>query len=253
MSRIFNLENPFWQTMSKLGDIIMLNILWLVCCIPIITIGPSTTALYYVMLKRVRDEEGNIFQQFFRSFKLNFRQGAIVGIIMTVCGFLFLFDVMFYREAKGTVSDLFWFVSMMIFFVYLMVTIYIFPLIAKFENTVKNFFMFSFVMAVRHFGKTLIMALVTAGMIFLMYFVYPPLIFMFMGIIAYVNSKFLVDIFDMYIPDDKKEVRGQDQGFDEMEKAAAEGDAEDEPVHIVMDINNPEPVVLGEKKDDEQT
>ena len=238
--------------MSKLGDIIMLNILWLVCCIPIITIGPSTTALYYVMLKRVRDEEGNIFQQFFRSFKLNFKQGAIVGIIMTVCGFLFLFDVMFYREAKGTVSDLFWFVSMIIFFVYLMVTIYIFPLIAKFENTVKNFFMFSFVMAVRHFGKTLIMALVTAGMIFLMYFVYPPLIFMFMGVISYVNSKFLVGIFDMYIPDDKKEVRGQDQGFDEMEKAAAEGDAEDEPVHIVMDINNPEHVVLGEKKDDEQ-
>lgn len=54
---LFNYDNPVWRFIGKLGDLIILNVLWIVCSIPIFTIGASTTAVYYVTLKMVRDEE----------------------------------------------------------------------------------------------------------------------------------------------------------------------------------------------------
>lgn len=244
MSQIFNLENPFWRTMSKLGDMIILNIIWFVCCIPIITIGPSTIALYYVMLKLVRDEEGAIVKQFFRSFKQNFKQGTIVGLIMTAVGVILGFDVLFYREASGAAATPLWWITVMMFVAFLMIWTYIFPFIAKFENTIKRSFMFSFYMSIRHLGKTIVMLLVTAGCILLMYYVFPPFLLMFMGVISYLNSKLLVGIFDSYIPEEKRSAQSQyDQGFDKMEQDSSN---QEEPVHIVMDIDNPEHVVLGD-------
>ena len=54
---IFNYVNPVWRFIGKLGDLIILNILWIVCSIPVFTAGASTTAVYYVTLKLVRDED----------------------------------------------------------------------------------------------------------------------------------------------------------------------------------------------------
>lgn len=246
MSQIFNLENPFWSAMSKVGDVVVLNLLWLICCIPIVTIGPSTTALYYVTMKLARDQEGSITKQFFRSFKLNFKQSAIVGVILTVIGVVLGFDVLFYHAAHGKAATPLWWASVIMFVLFLMVWTYIFPFIAKFENTIKKSFIFSIYMSIRHFGKTIVMLIITLGVILLMYYIFPPLIFLFMGTIAYWNSKLLVGIFDSYIPEDKRQPESQyDQGFDQMEKAAGES-TEEEPVHIVLDINNPEHVVLGD-------
>ena len=66
---LFNYDNPVWRFIGKLGDLIILNVLWIVCSIPIFTIGASTTAVYYVTLKMVRDEEDSTIKSFFRSFK----------------------------------------------------------------------------------------------------------------------------------------------------------------------------------------
>lgn len=70
---IFRPDNLFSEVMTKIFDILLLNILWLICCIPVITFGASTTALYYVMMKLVRDEENGIVRGFFKAFKENFR------------------------------------------------------------------------------------------------------------------------------------------------------------------------------------
>ncbi|MBR3643379.1 MAG: YesL family protein, partial [Parasporobacterium sp.] len=108
MSALFNLDNPIWRFMGKLVDVCILTILWFVCSflwIPIVTMtvfgeslhilvfiasflpaavlsGPSTTAVYYVTLKLVRDEESYTTRSFFKSFRENFKQGCIIGAIM---------------------------------------------------------------------------------------------------------------------------------------------------------------------------
>ena len=88
MGSLFNLDNPIWRFMGKLVDVFILTLLWAVCCIPIITIGPASTAVYYVTLKLVRDEESYTVRSFFKSFKENFKQGSVGALS---CFFIWLF------------------------------------------------------------------------------------------------------------------------------------------------------------------
>ena len=67
--RIFDLDSPLMRVLTKMADLMLLNLLALICCIPIITVGASLTALHYVALKIVRNEEGYIIRTFFKSFK----------------------------------------------------------------------------------------------------------------------------------------------------------------------------------------
>ena len=65
---LFNYDNPVWRFIGKLGDLVLLNLLWLICCIPVFTAGAATTAVYYVTLKLVRDDDGSTIKSFFHSF-----------------------------------------------------------------------------------------------------------------------------------------------------------------------------------------
>mgnify|MGYP000763200386 FL=1 len=80
------------NALNKMADLIWLNILTLICCIPVITIGASLTALNYVTLKLVRDEEGYVTKAFFKSFKQNFKQATIIWLILLLVIALLLGD-----------------------------------------------------------------------------------------------------------------------------------------------------------------
>ena len=82
MNRFFNMDNKFFVFMGRVADLLLLNFLCILCCIPVVTAGASITALYYVTLKMARDEESYIARSFFRSFKQNFKQATIINIIM---------------------------------------------------------------------------------------------------------------------------------------------------------------------------
>ena len=71
MNSIFSFDNPVWNFIGKLVDMLMLTVLWALCSLPVVTIGASTSALYYVMLKLAEDKEGSMFWSFFRAFKEN--------------------------------------------------------------------------------------------------------------------------------------------------------------------------------------
>ena len=96
LSGIFNYDNPIWRFMGKFCDILILNVLWIVLSIPIVTIGASTTAVYYVTLKLVRDEEGPTIRSFFKSFKENFKQSTAIWLILLAAGALTGFDLYFF-------------------------------------------------------------------------------------------------------------------------------------------------------------
>lgn len=102
MDRLFNMDNKFFTFMSRVADLIILNILCVVCCIPIVTIGPSICAMFYVTLKMVRNEESYIVRGFFKSFKQNLKQGIIINLIMLAAGILLAFDINICRGSEGT-------------------------------------------------------------------------------------------------------------------------------------------------------
>lgn len=84
---IFKPDNLFNEVMTKIFDILLLNFLWLLCSLPVISFGASATALYYMMMKLVRDEESGIVRGFFKAFKENFRQSLpVTALFFCVCG-----------------------------------------------------------------------------------------------------------------------------------------------------------------------
>ena len=97
---LFNYDNPVWRFIGKLGDLILLNILWIICSIPVFTIGASTTAVYYVTLKLARDEDDSTIRSFFRSFKNNFKQATAIWLILLAAGLVLSVDFWFFISGQ---------------------------------------------------------------------------------------------------------------------------------------------------------
>ena len=92
MSSLFNMDSPIMRFLSRVCDIMILNILCIVFCIPIITAGASVTAMYTVTLKMVRGEESYIFKGFLKAFKENLKQSTIIWLIMAAVGIFIYID-----------------------------------------------------------------------------------------------------------------------------------------------------------------
>ena len=81
MRGVFNPDSPLMRALGVVWDLIVLNLLFLVCCIPVVTIGPAITALHYVTTKMAGEKDGTpVVGNFFKSFRANFRQGVLMGM-----------------------------------------------------------------------------------------------------------------------------------------------------------------------------
>lgn len=101
---LLNEDNVIHIFLNKLGDIIVANLLFLVCCIPIITIGPALTALYHCMLRTVKGNNNGTTKTFFRAFKENFRQSLIVWLGLLAFGFILFLNIRFLQNTASVVS-----------------------------------------------------------------------------------------------------------------------------------------------------
>ena len=208
---LFNYDNPVWRFIGKLGDLILLNILWIICSIPVFTIGASTTAVFYVTLKLARDEDDSTIRSFFRSFKNNFKQATAIWLILLSAGLVLSVDFWFFISGQmalgGILKTVLTAVSGGMLLIYMFILTYVFPLQARFYNPVKRTIMNAFFMSVRHLLQTIGILVIDAGMVAASYFslFYLPqasmLLMLFgMPLIAFVNSYFFTMIFKKYIP-----------------------------------------------------
>ncbi|MCR5216088.1 MAG: YesL family protein [Lachnospiraceae bacterium] len=208
MDQLWNLDNGFFRFMSKFFDIIILGVLALVCSIGIITIGPSLSAMYYVMLKLVRNEEGYVVKGFFKSFRQNFKQGVLLELLaVAVIAFLTVDLTVTYQwmnepGASFLITILFY-LLLGFMFVAIATTIYAFPILARFENPTKKIVMLSLTLAQRNLPQTLLQLViyVLAGV---MIYIYPISMFFVIGIAAFINSIILRKIFDPYVKTDSE-------------------------------------------------
>ena len=198
MTRIFDLDNPVWRFMGKVFDMMVLTVLWFVMSLPVITIGASTTALYYVSLKMASDQEGYVVKDFFRSFKQNFKQATAVWLIMLALGMFLAGDLWWYYQFKEGIGVMVFFMFLLMTVFYCMVLLYLFPLLARCEVTVKRLFLMAFVMSVKNFGWTLLMATIVVCLAALALFVCGPLLILAVGGIGYIHGKILNMVFRQY-------------------------------------------------------
>ena len=161
MDKLFNMDNKFFSFMGRAADLFMLNVVFVICCLPVVTIGASLTALHYVTLKMARNEESYIIRSFFKSFKQNFKQATIINLIMLLIAGVLYFDTNIVRQMGGSMSKVLYIIFIALGIIYLAVFLYIYPVLAKFYNSVKNTFRNAFLMSIMHLPYTILMALIT--------------------------------------------------------------------------------------------
>lgn len=163
MSRMFSYDGPLMTFIGKIADLLILNVIWLLCCIPIITIGPATTAMYYVTLKLARNEEPSIVKSFFHSFKMNLKQGIFMFLALVLIGAVLVLDYFIMGGiVTGTFGKVFRIILVLWLIAYAATTIYAYPLLAQFDNTVFGTLKNAFMLSIGRFPTSILLLLLHA-------------------------------------------------------------------------------------------
>lgn len=191
MSSLFNIDNPVWRFLGKLVDMLLLTGLWVLCSLPLVTIGASTCALYYVTLKLADNKEGYIASSFFKAFKENLRQGVPAGLLAAAAGVILAVDFYVAFHVEGQAGILLFWAFLVLAVIFLMTTVYLFPLMARCKATLPQLCGMAFVMSMKNFGWTLLMLVGAACMWAVGLFVMAPLLVFAIGGTAYLHAKIL--------------------------------------------------------------
>ena len=203
---------------------ILLNILFVLTSIPVVTIGMSLSAMYRVTLRMARKESNYVAREYFSACKEEWKKSTVIWLILLVTGMLLVFDVMVGKDMPNMLN----LAVGILLFVWGILFTYVFAVQARFENTVKNILKNALYMAVRHFPFTIVMLILNAIPVVCIIFgsavmaLTVPLYIVFgFALTARINSVFLNRIFKKYIPKEEKE-SGEDGCFREKEERDAD-------------------------------
>ena len=209
----FNLsDNPVAHALARFLDFIMLNIIFVICSLPIITIGASATAMYTVMLKIVKNEEGYIVKGFFQAFKENFKMSTIAWLIILPINLIIYLNIYLsnYLPMFGNAFMVFFFILGMIS---MFGGVYVFPLIARYENPLKVTFKNAFLLAIARLPYTILLVIISVAPVAITLLDFQTLMFgilVWLGIgfsvVAWLNSIILRRVFVIFeSKEDKKD------------------------------------------------
>ena len=202
----------FDRIFGFLGQLIALNLLWIVCSLPIITAGASTTALFYCTLKLHKDGDIRVLHDFFKSFKQNFRQSTLIWILMAAAGIFIYMEKEALATIPGSMSQIFNYVIFAVYIPLVAVALYVFPTVAAFENKTMTLITNAFYFAVKHIGYALAVAVITIlpmtmTLVDAKLFPVYLLIWLMFGfsLTAYADSWFMWKLFKPYFKEEEEE------------------------------------------------
>lgn len=203
MKEQFNLNSPWVQRFAMLTNLVMLNILWLICCIPVFTAGAATSALYYTIFQYHSKEDDAVLRPFFRGFRNNFKQATLLMLPLLGVVAVLVFDIV-YLASRGQGTAVL-FILIIAAFLAMGMLVHLFPLIARFHMDAKALMRTAFSLVVLHFPATVMVILLAFLPVFLLLF--QPSLFLQLGVawagiwfslIAYLFGKFLLQIWNKH-------------------------------------------------------
>lgn len=230
MNGFFNIDGPFYKWGTEVADVMILSLLWLVCSLPIFTIGASTTALFYVFGKKVRKEDPYVVKHFFLSFRENFKQATIITFILG----MMLFSAYLYVKILLNETTPMWMKIIGLFFI-IQVTfigLYVFPVLSRFQMTIKNILLSSFMFANKYFITSILCVILFGITVFVVLSLSPFTIFAF-GIYALVSSFLFQRLFTKNIEAVAAEKEKQKE-----KQSAKETEDQPEIIDRVKEISN---------------
>ncbi len=200
--RFFSYDSKFSQILLKLCYSCYLNLLWLICSLPVFTIGASTTALYYVSLKLIRGEEKTLIApMFFKSFRENFKQATVIWLIMLAAGSVLGADgyILYHlrRTSTGSLGILLTIALALIIaaaILYTIILLFIFPLTASVTNTTRAMFKNAFLIGTHYLFATITVFAVHFAMFYAVVALFTPLAVFGEGLCALLSSWLLNNI-----------------------------------------------------------
>lgn len=197
MGGFFKLDGPFFKYGTILADMFILTFLWLICSIPLITIGTALTAVFYVTTRQISDREGYVTANFFKSFKENFLQSTFTTIVILLVAII-LYISMHWAHVMGDWKEVILTLEVIAAFELFITSIYIFPLISRFDMKFIETFRIAFFLANRHIITTFTCAALLAALLALAFFLNPMFLFCGIGAYAYISSYMFMKVFKNY-------------------------------------------------------
>lgn len=173
---LFSIEGPLYKFLSRLWDMIVLNFLWLVFSIPIVTIGASTMAAYSVALKMVDDEEGYTVRSFVKAFKENFKQGVIMGLIAIAAIYIVYINFALFNAIESNPLPLLM-IAIVAAIYFTSSLLYAFPLAARYHNSLIEMMRNSRQICMRFFIRTVILVVLLGMMVCVALWNYKTMVF----------------------------------------------------------------------------
>lgn len=192
------MNGPYARFMNFLWNMIVISVLWILCCIPVVTIGASSLAAYYAAAKCVRHHTGKVVSEFFHAFRSNFRQAAVFTLLYeAVLAFLVIDCIYVYNEPSIPLPALYLF-----YFLVLLTmadAMYLFPCMSRFALNNFPMFRMSALMTARHLLTTILLLLLLAGVLLAVYLM-PWGIFLFPGLGAWLMTFLMEPVLLKYSP-----------------------------------------------------
>ena len=203
-----SIERPFFEFMGNIGDWIILNVLFVITSLPVLTIGMTVTAMYRVSLRRIRGESQYAAREYFEACREEWRQSTKLWLVFMITGGILLFDILYGKNLSKMLN-----IANGVLLVLWCFTIsYAFPLQARFQNSMKNTLMNALLLAFKNLPATLIMVILNcipavciAGGAFVTMAAMPIFCVIGFSLIVWINSLFLTTIFQTLIKEEKKD------------------------------------------------
>lgn len=208
---LLNENNVVHIFLNKIGDIVISNLLFLLCCIPIVTIGPSFTALYHCMLRSIKGNDYGTIRTFFCALKENFVQSLIVWLGMLAAALILITNIIFLMSTPSAAGQLLLIASFGVALLLYILLLYVFPVIAAFSNTTRQLVKNAFAFAFLHIPSTLAIAAISTLPMIMTYLdlkllpLYAFCWFFFgFGLTAYLNSLLFYRMFKPYLDKEQR-------------------------------------------------
>lgn len=196
---IFGQDTVFFRGMNQVGNVIIVTLLWLAGCIPIVTIGTSSTAMYYTMVKSVRHGEGYVTREFLAAYKRNLKNGILLTLIFLLLAGVLAVDRI-YMDRLGTQTA----AAMSLGYTLLILVcaglfLYIWPVLSRFTMGKWACFRLSLLMVFRHLPFTILFLVIWIAGICLVVLIPVPMIFVIPGACCYGESFLMEKLLRKYM------------------------------------------------------
>lgn len=207
--KLFNPDSRIMIFLSRVADLVILNILWLVSCIPVVTIGASTTAMYHVIRHWQKDSVSSIMRDFFQSFKEDFKQATPVYLILLIPTVAVVMNAMliFNPENSAAVPSyllVIWFISALIL---LFISSFVYPVMAFFADSIFKTLRNAMVLALANLPRTILISILNLLPVILLFvnlsfFLQSSIFWLLIGgaLVAYLNMSILKPVFKKLVP-----------------------------------------------------